>query len=1237
MDYPGGPLYLTISTIDRRLRRHLKFPVQLSDGATSAKAEAMLDSGASSVFVNADYAARHGLRLRPLERPIHLRNADNSPNAIGCIRHDVLLTVDIQGHVEELAAAVANIGDDDMIIGIDWLRHHNPRIDWANDTVRFNRCPPNCDNELRKSALKAARKPRETAVKATTLVDAPRVAIAELCEEEDEEPSPREGISRAEWDAVPPGYRYSDTYWDHYHGNEGYFVTTDDHFAYKVAASYTHSQAIAEKEAMKEGARTLEELVPPEFLEFADVFSKVESERLPRRKPYDHAIDLEPGKTPTYSKIYPLAPAERDALSEFVEDNLRKGYIRPSKSPAAAPVFFVKKKDGTLRMVVDYRKLNEITVKNRYPLPLTMELVDALQKARVFTTLDLRWGYHNVRIKEGDEWKAAFRTREGHFEPTVMTFGLTNAPATFQHMMNDIFKDLIGVYVIIYLDDLLIFSENEADHEEHVKEVLRRLREHDLFCKPEKCKFRQTEVEYLGLRVSQGQIAMDPAKVKAVLEWPVPRKVKDIQAFIGFANFYRRFIQDFSRVTRPLTALVKKGVPWSWGVAQQSAFDELKARFTSAPVLAMPDLSQPFVLECDASDFATGAVLSQTGRDGLLHPVAFYSKSLNDAERNYEIYDKELLAIIRALDEWRHYLEGAEHKVDVVSDHKNLLYFSEARRLTRRQARWSLFLSRFDFAIRHRPGSLGGKPDALSRRADLQPDGEDNAGRVLLTPEMFYAKAMQRGMLQVHGDQDLLQRIRDSDSYDEDLVDAIEAARVHGPNPLKKDLADWDVEDGLILFQGKVYVPKDNAIRRDIVKIYHDSLPAGHPGRWKTYELVSRNYWWPGMSSFVEKYVSGCDTCSRTKNSTRKPVGPLKPNEAPRGPWQSITCDFITQLPKSGEFDAIFVVVDRLTKQAHFIPTTSNVNAADTAEMFVQHIWRLHGTPRQIISDRGPQFVSQFLKEVFRRTGVVGSTSTAFHPQTDGQTERVNQELEQYLRAFTDTRQTNWSGLLPMAEFAHNTRAHAATRKSPFSLVYGYEPEFVVAPSDELCNVPAADTRLDDLRQAQFEAQAALEVAAERMKRYYDRARDEAPQFKEGDKVWLEATNIKLSGARKLQPRRLGPFAVKRKIGELNYELELPAAMKVHPVFHVSLLLKYEPDRIEGRVQPPPPPVEIEGAQEFEVQEVLDSRRFRRKLQYKVRWKGYSPADDTWEDADHLENAEEEVEDFHRRYPSAKR
>lgn len=887
----NGPLYLTISTIDRRLRRHLKFPVQVSDGKTDALATVMLDSGASGTFINSRYVSRHGLQTRDLVIPILLRNADNSPNAIGRITKEVVLNVEMKGHLEQLTMAVADIGDDDIIMGIDWLRHHNPTIDWTNDVVNLNRCPPQCDNQQR-------------------LVPLPRLAIAE----EVETPWGPDR-TQAEWEAVPPGFRYSEKYWDQYHDAESYFVTTDDHFAYKIAASYTHSQAIAEKSAVKEGEKTFEELVPPEFREFADVFSKVESKRLPLRKPYDHAIDLEPGKVPPYSKIYPLAPAERDALREFVDENLRKGYIRPSKSPAAAPVFFIKKKDGTLRMVVDYRRLNDITVKNRYPLPLTMELVDALQKAKVFTTLDLRWGYHNVRLKQGDEWKAAFRTQAGHFEPTVMTFGLTNAPATFQHMMNDIFKDLIGVYVIIYLDDLLIFSEDESQHDEHVREVLKRLRENDLFCKPEKCKFKQTSVEYLGMIISQGKVAMDPAKVQAVLDWPTPKKVKDIQAFLGFANFYRRFIRDFSHIVKPLTTLLKKDVRWAWTENQQFAFDYLKRMFTTAPVLMMPDMSQQFIVECDASDFATGAVLSQEGDDGLIHPVAFFSKSLNDAERNYEIYDKELLAIIRALDEWRHYLEGASHKLDIVSDHKNLLYFSESRTLTRRQARWSLFLTRFDFTIRHRPGRLGGKPDAMSRRVDLQPEGEDNTGRTLLTPEMFRLKAIRRGMTQVHGDQALLRRIRKSDQYEDELVDAIELVKSKAPRVLTKELEDWSTEEGLILYQGKVYVPKDETIRRDVVKTYHDSLPAGHPGRWKTFEMVSRNYWWPGMSNFVERYVSGCDTCARTKNRSQRPVGLLQPNEIPQGPWQAISCDFITQLPRSEDYDAIFVVVDRLSRR----------------------------------------------------------------------------------------------------------------------------------------------------------------------------------------------------------------------------------------------------------------------------------------------------------------------------------
>ena len=304
-----------------------------------------------------------------------------------------------------------------------------------------------------------------------------------------------------------------------------------------------------------------------------------------------------------------MSPSEQKALDEYLEENLAKGYIKPSKSPAASPVFYIKKKDGSLRLVVDYRHLNAITIKNRYPLPLSADLLDKLSSANIFSKLDLRWGYNNIRIKDGDEWKAAFRTRQGLFEPSVMGFGLTNAPATFQNMMNEIFKDLIDVFVIIYLDDILIFSDNKEDHVKHVQEVLKRLREHDLFCKPEKCEFFRKLVEYLGLIISKGRIAMDEGKVKAILEWPVPKNVKDIQAFLGFANFYRRFIEDFSGIVKPMTSLLRKDAPWKWTQAEEESFKTLKNRFTNAPVLVMPDMTKQFIVEADASDFATGAVL----------------------------------------------------------------------------------------------------------------------------------------------------------------------------------------------------------------------------------------------------------------------------------------------------------------------------------------------------------------------------------------------------------------------------------------------------------------------------------------------------------------------------------------------------------------------------------------------------------------------------------------------------
>ncbi|KAL7281605.1 hypothetical protein ACG7TL_004922 [Trametes sanguinea] len=461
--------------------------------------------------------------------------------------------------------------------------------------------------------------------------------------------------------------------------------------------------------------------IPEEYHEFADVFSKSKADELPEHRPYDLKIELEPGATPPLGPIYSLSKVELDTLREYIDENLRSGFIRPSNSPCGAPVLSVKKKDGSLRLCVDYRGLNKITRKDRYPLPLVSDLLDTPWKARIYTKIDLRHAYNLVRIAPGDEWKTAFRTRYGSFEWLVMPFGLSNAPAAFQRFVNDIFSDLLDVCVIVYLDDILIYSDNPEQHREHVKEVLRRLRKNKLFARADKCEFHTNSVEYLGYILSPDGLTMSEAKVKAILDWPEPRKVRDIQAFLDFANFYRRFIPNYSEIVLPLTRLTRKSVLWDFNEDCRNAFNTLKKAFTTAPVLHHWEPDRPLTIETDASDYAIAGILSITSDSGELHPVAFHSRTLSGAELNYDTHDKELLAIFECFKTWRHYLEGSATPIDVVTDHKNLEYFATTKILTRRQARWSEFLSQFNFVIRFRPRKLGAKPDALTRRWDIYP------------------------------------------------------------------------------------------------------------------------------------------------------------------------------------------------------------------------------------------------------------------------------------------------------------------------------------------------------------------------------------------------------------------------------------------------------------------------------------------------------------------------------------
>lgn len=413
--------------------------------------------------------------------------------------------------------------------------------------------------------------------------------------------------------------------------------------------------------------------VPEEYSPFRDVFSKQLATRLPPHRPWDCAIELLPGATLPKGRVYPLSIPEQKAMEEYVEEALRQGYIRPSTSPAASSFFFVAKKDGGLRPCIDYRALNKQTVQYKYPLPLVPAALEMLRGASIFTKLDLRSAYNLIRIRRGDEWKTAFITPSGHYEYRVMPYGLANSPSVFQAFMNEVFRDYLHRFVIIYIDDILIYSQNEADHHLHVAQVLQRLRDNHLYLKIEKCEFHRSSIQFLGYIIDARGVQMDLKKVEAVRQWPIPTSVKELQRFLGFANFYRRFICNFSTLAAPLTSLLRKTPKHlSWSPAASQAFSQLKLAFTTAPTLIHPNAELPFIVEVDASTTGVGAVLSQrVGVPPKLHPCAFFSKKLSPAEQNYDIGNRELLAIKLALEEWRHWLEGANHPFEVITDHRN--------------------------------------------------------------------------------------------------------------------------------------------------------------------------------------------------------------------------------------------------------------------------------------------------------------------------------------------------------------------------------------------------------------------------------------------------------------------------------------------------------------------------------------------------------------------------------------
>ncbi|KAJ1038656.1 hypothetical protein NDA10_002516 [Ustilago hordei] len=820
-------------------------------------------------------------------------------------------------------------------------------------------------------------------------------------------------------------------------------------------------------------------------------------------------------RKPPQGPLYLKGPKEMSELRRYLDENLEKGFIRPSKSPARSPVLFVPKKDGGLRLCVDYRGLNEITVKNRAPLPLIEEQLFLLRKARIYTKLDLRAAYNLIRIAKGDEWKTAFGTQLGLYEYLVMPFGLANAPAHFQSFINDIFRDIIGVYVVVYLDDFLIFSDTEEVHVKHVTEVLTRLRSNRLFAKLSKCEFHTKTVEFLGYIIKPTGIEMDPEKVRTVKEWPMPESIHDIQRFLGFANFYRRFIAHFARIAKPLTALVKpieRFKKFELPEEAQQAFHKLIQAFTSAGVLQHFDYHLPTRLETDASDFAIAGVLKQE-HEGRWHPVAFYSRKMSSAEKNYEIHDKELLAVVACLTQWRHMLAGLPNQLVILTDHEALKYFKSQRCITGRQARWAILLADFDFILQYRPGDKGGEPDALTRRTDMQPAGEeqDHNVRQLLPPRVF----------------------KETADHDSLLV---------APMISMESIASKGLKDLVKIFQ-----PLD----QELQEIH----------RKKPFELKD-DLWYSGGSA-------------------------KEPLATPDRPWGSISLDFIEGLPPSKKYDSktydsILVIVDRLTKFAILAPTHKTVTAKQTAVLLYGHMVRLFGYPDHMVSDRGRQFISGAWKAFAEQMGVKHSLSTAYHPQTDGQTERVNQVIEQYLRMYCNYEQNDWANLLDTAAFVYNNTVHNSIGVSPFFACYGWNPKAHPDIPQRLgVNDPGRFEYLMDGKERCKYLQEQIREAQRRSVNQYNRKHKDI-EFKVGDM---------------LDTRFAGPYPVQ-----------------------------------ERPTIPSLPDEDLD----FEVEALIDKCSHNGTTEYKVLWRGYSEEAASWEPVENL-NCPDLIQEYECHGPGCSR
>ena len=871
-----------------------------------------------------------------------------------------------------------------------------------------------------------------------------------------------------------------------------------------------------------------------------------------------HAIPTQQ-HNPVKQRQYRLPQSLKPLVQQQVQGMLQNGIITPSASPWSSPVILVRKKNGSYRFCVDYRALNGITIKDAYPLPRVDETLDSLGGAQYFSTLDLASGYWQVEVDPSDRPKTAFSTPQGHFEFTVMPFGLCNAPATFQRLMEYVLAGLQWEHCLVYLDDIIVFSETFKEHITRLSGVFDRLRNAGLKLKPKKCCFARSSVQYLGHIVSRRGLEAEKSKVQAVRDYPRPTNATEVRSFLGLVGYYRRFVRGFSTIANPLFNLERRATQFYWGEDCEAAFNELKTKLTTAPILAFPKFDVQFTLTTDASNHGLGAILSQK-YEGKEYVVAYASRVLHKAELNYSTIEKEALALVWAVGHFRPYLFGRSFVL--ITDHCPLTWLKTIKEPRGRLARWLLYLSEFDWSIQHKPGRQNTNADALSRHTPIAQQEEVQEGTTLddrfediSTPVVESANAV--GLCPTWTRSELAEMQENNPVISQVLQYFPDHPPVRGPWRTSQQLCAFrkvwhqlTIENGILYryrpqapTQGGDDSPRLVVPRCLIPKVLHSLHDqGGHFGVDKTIDKVSEICWWPGYTKDIQTYIHTCQQCAR-KKQPKNPIQADLQSIPIGGPMEMLAMDFVGPLPTSNKGNKyILVMADYYTKWVEAFPLPDQ-RAESVAKVLVQEVICRYGVPAIIHSDRGANFEGRVMQEVCKLLGMKKTRTTSYHPQCDGLVERMNKTLIEALSKYVEGNQTEWDEWLPLVLMGYRTSKHASTGESPHELLFGRRARLPIDVELDKA-LPEEQSTTQFGKDLKAKLQIAREIVNEettraqhRQAKVFNQRNKETTKFREGDYVWLYSPAVKRGLSPKLSKPYTGPFKILKLHSDNNVSI----------------------------------------------------------------------------------------------------